>query len=250
MLNYILTIEYDGTNYSGIQKQHGNSLTIYEILETAAKRVLGDDIHEIQFCGRTDAGVHAVCMTANIKTTSFFKEGKLAMALNFYLKKEQICVLNSKEVSLEFNARYSAKQRSYIYKILNRPMKSPLLYNRVWFIPSTLDVEAMKAAAAMLKGQHDFQFFQSLGCASASSTKTIDKIEVTKNFEIIEIQISAKSFLYKMVRNIVGFLVEIGKGNLKLEELEIILQKNLTRKEFKEVQAAPACGLYFVEAIY
>lgn len=246
MKNYKLLLEYEGTKYAGLQKQNSTKNTIVEVIEHAAKKVLGDDIFEIVFSGRTDAGVHAFGQVINIKTNATFAKGKLALALNYYLREEDISCVQSELVPLEFNSRYSCQSRTYLYKILNRSAKSPIFKNRVWLVPYKLDLQKMILCANLVKGTHDFSFFRNIKCEAKSPIRTVDDIAIVKNDDFIEITITAKSFLYRMVRNIVGVLIEIGRNNLQQQDLVMMLEN----KSKYNIKTAPACGLYFVSAKY
>lgn len=246
MQNYKLILEYDGTLYAGLQKQTATSNTVYSVIEEAAVKVLKDDLHELNFCGRTDAGVHAKGQVFNIKTHHIFKPGKLALAINYHIKRSDIAVFSSKQVHLDFHARYSCISRVYNYKILNRSVKSPILRNRAWFMPHKLNIADIISASKILEGTHNFSYFQSIGCTAKSPIRSITEIKILQDKDMIDIQITAPSFLYRMVRNIVGVLIETGRGNIPVEDIHLMLQN----KYNKTIQTSPAHGLYFLEAKY
>jgi tRNA pseudouridine38-40 synthase len=245
-INYKVVIEYDGTNYEGVQAQKETENTIYTKVEKALKRLLSGELLELNFCGRTDAGVHAFGQVLNVKTTKKFPENKLALGINYYLRGEGIVALSSNVIEDNFHARYSCKERFYVYKILNRSIKSPIFENRAWFIPYKLDCELMQKGAKLFIGTYDFSYFRSVDCYAKTPIKTINSLSLNVNGEFIEIEISAESFLYKMVRRIVGTLVELGRGGITEADVNLML----ANKYSKNVQSAPSHGLYFKKSLY
>ncbi len=245
-INYKVVIEYDGTNYEGVQAQKETENTIYTKIENALKKLLSGDLLELNFCGRTDAGVHAFGQTLNVKTTRKFPENKLALGINYYLRGEGIAAISSTIVGEKFHARYSCKERFYVYKILNRPIKSPIFENRAWLIPYKLDFDLMQKGAQLFIGTYDFSYFRSVDCYAKTPIKTVNNLSVKLKEEFIEIEISAESFLYNMVRRIVGTLVELGRGNVNEADLKLMLANKCS----KNVQSAPSHGLYFKKSLY
>ena len=195
--------------------------------------------------GRTDAGVHAVCMTAHFDLDKDVSPETVKRAMNFYLINEPVSVLNCERVSDEFNARFSCVARHYKYVVLNRGAAPVLDKNRVWWVPQKLNVDAMRAAAKKLIGNHDFTSFRASECQAKSPIKTLDKIEITLDGDKIIFELSARSFLHHMVRNIVGTLVEIGLGK-PMDIDEILAAKNRSVAG----PTAPASGLFFIRADY
>lgn len=246
-MRFKIIIEYDGTNYSGWQIQ-ANALSIQESIQKAIKEFSSHTV-EIFGAGRTDAGVHARGQVAHFDMPEFcnFSEDTIKNAINYYLKPQPIVVTNCIRVNEEFHARFSAKKRYYGYKILNRDAMPALEYNRVWHISKNLDPKKLAEAAKHLEGQHDFSSFRSSQCQSSNPVKTIDSISISKNEDIISINISAKSFLHHMVRNIVGTIYLAGIGKIPPSHVKNILE---ARDRKKAGITAPACGLYFLRVDY
>jgi len=247
MVKYLLEIEYVGTNYSGWQAQD-SSPSIESAIETAIKKFCNEET-TVYACGRTDAGVHAINMPAHIELSKEYDPYKIKMAINFHLKDsgDTITILNVKKVNDDFHARFSCKKRHYIYKILNRPTRPVIMENRAWWIYKKLDTPLMNKVAQNLIGKHDFSTFRASDCQSNSPIKTIDDISVTQSGEEITISISAKSFLYHQVRNIVGTLSLVGEH--KWTEQDFISALNACDRR-RGGPTAPACGLYFNYAEY
>lgn len=247
MAKYKLEIEYIGTKYSGWQIQD-NSPSIQQAIETAIFKFCGEKT-ECYSAGRTDAGVHAISMSAHIELSKEYDPYKILMATNFHLQStnEDITILNVKKVNDDFHARFSCEKRYYIYKILNRPSRPIIEQNRVWWVYHPLDVDFMHKVAQNLIGKHDFSSFRASECQAQSPIKTLDEISITKHGDIIEIRINAKSFLHHQVRNIVGTLEMVGRHKLTEEDfIKILNAKDRT----KAGPTAPACGLYFERAEY
>jgi tRNA pseudouridine38-40 synthase len=257
--NIKLTIEYDGTDYSGWQIQNKRKeRTIQEAIEKTLRKILQDKIKLIG-AGRTDAGVHAKAQVANFKTNSKLSLGKLQKALNGELP-EDISIVKAEEKGLNFHSRFNAKSKVYRYIILNRAYPSALLRNTVYFYSYTLNIQLMRQGAAHLLGKHDFKSF----CVSASSAKntvrTIKRINIkkmpydlrpgihdlNKGF-LICIDIEADGFLYNMTRNIVGTLLEIGRGKLAPDSLKETLMSCDRRLAGP---TAPAKGLCLMQVKY
>ncbi|MDR1691592.1 MAG: tRNA pseudouridine(38-40) synthase TruA [Rickettsiales bacterium] len=244
-MRYKITIEYDGTNYSGWQRQNG-AKTIAGCLETALFNISGKQT-EILGSGRTDAGVHAKGQCAHFDMEKDWDTYKLMSALNAHLVNEEISVLKCETVPPDFHARFSSKKRYYQYIILNRNAKEALDKNRVWKISKELNVAAMKKAAKHLIGNHDFSSFRSSQCGALSPVKTLDEIKITQKDEYIFIDVNAKSFKHHMVRNHVGTLDEVGLQKQKpLWAKEVLNAKDRTKAGI----TAPACGLYFMKVDY
>lgn len=243
MTRYKINIEYDGTNLIGWQEnQQGPS--VQSLLQDAIYKFCNQKT-EVYSAGRTDAGVHAVCMTAHFDLEGDKEPETIMRAMNFYLTGEPVVVLSCERVSDDFHARFDCVKRCYKYVVLNRPMNTVLQNNRVWWVPQKLDIDAMKLAAKDLIGKHDFTSFRAAQCQAKSPIKTLDVCNITQNGDEIIFEFEARSFLHHQVRNMVGTLVDIGRG------------KNLSVKEIFEAKDrsaaginAPASGLYFVRAIY
>jgi len=244
---YKLTIEYDGTNYCGFQKQTAiEENSVEEILEEAVFKMTQSKI-KIFVSGRTDAGVHALAQVLHFDLNKKFQPFQIADALNNHLLGEKISVLKCEIVDKNFHARFGAKMRHYLYKITNR--RAPLALNktRSWHVVKKLDIELMKEAAKFLIGEHDFSSFRDAKCQSQVPIRSIEKIEIMKIGEEIQIKISAKSFMHHMVRNIVGTLFWVGSQKISPNEMQKIL---LAKDRTKSGPNAPAHGLYFLGVDY
>ncbi|MCE2991771.1 MAG: tRNA pseudouridine(38-40) synthase TruA [Candidatus Jidaibacter sp.] len=236
---YKLVVEYDGAPFAGWQRQeHG--LGVQAVVEGALEIITKSPIR-IYAAGRTDAGVHATHQVIHFETDAELKLESLPTSLNFFMRPHPVAIVSAEEVDSAFHARFSAIYRSYVYKILNRRNPSVLLANRAWHVMRELNVETMHEAAQILVGKHDFSSFRSSRCQSASPVKTITSIDVVKSGEIIEIHITAPSFLHNQVRIITGALKKVGDGSWDAERLaDVLVAKDRT----KSAPTAPACGLY------
>lgn len=248
--NILLELEYDGTNYKGWQIQRGKSrhlkqITIQETLEDVLGKILRQKVTLIG-SGRTDAGVHAKSQYANFKTSSFLTLDKLKKALNSLLPKD-IRVKSIKEVNIKFHARYAAKSKTYRYAILNRDFNSAFLHRYIFHVIKPLDLKLMQQESKVLLGQHDFRSFQATDKKKDNSIRTIKKITFKKRNKMIYIDIEADGFLYNMVRNIVGTLIEIGRGKVSPGSLRRVLKA----KDRKLAgPTAPAKGLSLLRVNY
>lgn len=244
MRNIKLTIEYDGKEFNGWQKQP-NKLNIQGEIEQVIERITGEPV-ELNASGRTDAGVHALGQVANFKTNSNIPIEKIPLALNTYLKKS-IRIQKAEEVDERFHSRLSCKQKTYRYVINNSEYGTALYRNLEYCFPQKLDIEAMKKAAKYFEGEHDFKAFKASGTSAKSSVRTIYKAIVDKNVDKIYIELTGNGFLYNMVRIISGTLLEVGLGKIKPEEIpEIIDSKDRERAG----KTLPPQGLYLLEVRY
>lgn len=242
-----LVIEYDGTRYAGWQAQK-NDPGIQEEIERAIFRVTGEKLR-VAGSGRTDAGVHALGQVASFKTESRIPAEKFAAALNAHLP-EDIVVLASEEVPESFHARKSVVSKTYRYRILNRPARPALARGKVYHLVPKLDVEAMRRAARLLVGRHDFRAFTTAACAAAKKggcEREIFSLEVQRRGDEVDIEVAGSGFLHNMVRRIAGTLIEVGRGKLIPEEAAAILEARGARRSGP---TAPACGLYLVKVEY
>ncbi|MBS57051.1 MAG: tRNA pseudouridine(38-40) synthase TruA [Rickettsiales bacterium] len=244
MYNYKIIVEYDGTNFVGWQQQE-NGKSIQSALQEALVKLSGEKV-TIFGAGRTDAGVHAYGQVASFTINKKIEIEVIRDGLNQHLRPQPIAVQKAELVDSEFHARFSAKKRSYEYRIINR--RSPLTIdaNRAWCIYKKINVEKMKSESSSFLGKHDLNAFRSSHCQSKSSTKTIESIDIKNEDEQIIFHVSAKSFLHSQVRIMVGTLVDIAKGNINKTISDIINSKN--RKIAG--QTAPAHGLYLKKIDY
>jgi tRNA pseudouridine38-40 synthase len=246
---YKLIVEYDGSKYHGFQMQNENHIkTIEGQLKKAFKNFTQNDV-EIVASGRTDSGVHAIAQTIHLDLAHQFSSHQMIMGINFYLKDEEIAVIDAEIVEENFNARFDAKMRHYRYEIINRKAPAVIDKNRVWHVGGKkLDILAMQKASEYLLGEHDFSAFRDAECQASSPMRTIKDIKIfTNDEEKIYVEVSAKSFLHHMVRNIVGTLVWVGKNKILADEIKGILE---SKDRSKSGPNAPSCGLYFLKTDY
>jgi tRNA pseudouridine38-40 synthase len=245
MSRWRLTIEYDGGPFMGWQRQeHGPS--VQQSLEEALERMTGEQA-QFTAAGRTDAGVHALAMSAHVNVMKSLTPHRLREGLNALVRPHPISVLDVVEVADNWHARFSCTGRRYLYRILNRRAPPALDAGRVWHIAVPLDVKAMQQGTAHLVGRHDFTTFRSAQCQSDSPVKTLDSLEVAKVGEEIRVTVAARSFLHHQVRSIVGCLALVGRGQWKHDDIRKALEaRDRSALGFN----APPHGLYFVEAIY
>ena len=245
MPRYKLTIEYDGTPFSGWQIQD-TALTVQGALETAVKALCGEDVR-VHGAGRTDTGVHALAQVAHCDIEKPFAPGRLRDALNAHLRPHPIAVLNAEIVSETFEARFSAIKRHYLYRIANTRANLALDIGRVWRVPRALDTNAMHQAAQRLLGKHDFTTFRDTECQAKSPEKTLDQLDVTRQGDAVSIITSARSFLHSQVRSMVGSLVWVGEGRWSADDLAAALA---ARNRAACGPVAPPQGLYLVRVDY
>lgn len=245
MPRYKITIEYDGRPFAGWQRQD-NAPSIQESLERAAERLDGAPVL-VYGAGRTDSGVHALAQVAHLDLTKELSTDKVRDAINFHLKPDPIAVIEVEPVSEAFHARFSATQRHYLYRMIDR--RAPLTLDRgqVWRVKRKLDAEAMHHAAQALLGQHDFTTFRDSQCQAESPVKTIDAVSVSRYSEEVQLTCSARSFLHRQVRSMVGSLVEVGTGKWSARDFERALDA-ADRSRCGPV--APADGLYLTAVDY
>ena len=199
MFNYLIKIEYDGTNYVGWQSQK-NGKSIQDSIETALKKVLRFKTRIIG-AGRTDKGVHALSQFANFKTQNKIKNKKIFLdSINFFLKNKTISILDLKKKTNSFHARHSAKLRTYEYMIINRLGSLSLNKNRAWHVKKKIDLRLFKKGAKLLEGTHDFSTFRAANCSAKSPVKKLEVIKISRKNDTIRIKLSSKSFLQNQVR--------------------------------------------------
>ena len=249
MPRYKLTIEYSGTNFIGWQKQK-KGISIQGTIEKAAKNFLQSEV-DLKVAGRTDAGVHAEAQVAHLDIFKKLKIKNILFGLNFYLSKEKfgkdISIKKVNKVDANFNARFSAKKKTYKYKIYNNESRSPIHAYNTWWVAQKLNIVDMKKASKYLLGNHDFSSFRASGCQSLSPIKTLDKIAIIKKKNIITLTFTARSFLYNQVRIMTGTLKDVGSGMIKPFALKKILQK---KKRSSSGVTAPSKGLTLYKVYY
>lgn len=237
-----IKLEYDGTNYVGWQRQQ-NSKSVQGTVENAIKYLIGKEV-TVYGSGRTDTGVHALGQVAHFDCNKKIECNEIRDGLNYYLKSEKISILSAHKVSEDFHSRFSAIERTYIYKILNRRPPPTIDIKSKWHVPVNLNLSKMISAGQLLIGTHDFSTFRGANCQSKSSIKKIDEIKIINDKDDIEIKVIAKSFLYKQVRSIVGSLKCVGEGRWSVLDMKTALEA-CDRKKVGFV--APAHGLYLFD---
>jgi tRNA pseudouridine38-40 synthase len=245
MPRYKLTIEYDGTPFVGWQMQE-NGVSVQGRLAEAIKAFSGEDAVP-RGAGRTDAGVHALGQVAHFDLAKDWTDDKVRDALNAVLRPDPISVLSCEHAAPDFDARFSAKARHYLYRIVDRRSPLALERNRAWGVFRPLDAKAMDEAAQALTGHHDFTTFRSTECQAESPEKTLDTLTASRHGEIIRVEASARSFLHNQVRSMVGSLKLVGEGRWTALDLEEAL---VAKDRARCGPVAPACGLYLVRVDY
>ncbi|MER2536671.1 MAG: tRNA pseudouridine(38-40) synthase TruA [Rhizobiaceae bacterium] len=247
MSRYRLDIEYDGTPYAGWQRQAGQH-SVQAAIEQAILAFSGETV-TLRGAGRTDAGVHATGQVAHIDLTRDWAAEKVRDAVNAHLKLagETVAVLAATAVDRDFDARFSAVARHYRYRILARKAPPALEKNRAWWVPVALDAAAMDRAAKQLLGRHDFTTFRSSQCQANSPLRTLDRLDVVRAGEVIEVRTSARSFLHNQVRSMVGTLKRVGEGAWTAADMRAALD---ARDRAACAAMAPPRGLYLERVDY
>jgi tRNA pseudouridine38-40 synthase len=245
MARYRLTIEYDGRPFVGWQRQ-ANGASVQAALETALAR-LGEGAVAVTGAGRTDAGVHALGQVAHCDLVRNWPGDRLAAALNYHLKPAPVAVLAADAVAEDFHARFSAIERRYRYRVIDRAAPLTVTRGLAWRVPGPLDIDAMNAAAAHLIGHHDFTTFRAAQCQALSPVRTLDVLEARRTGEAVEIEARARSFLHNQVRSLVGTLVKVGSGRWPPERVGAALA---ARDRAACGPVAPPDGLYLTAVIY
>ncbi|TZG29166.1 tRNA pseudouridine(38-40) synthase TruA [Sphingomonas montanisoli] len=245
MTRFRLTVEFDGRPFMGWQRQaHGP--TVQQAIEEAVARTTGETV-VLHAAGRTDAGVHARAMTAHVDIAKDIAPFRLMEAINALIRPAPVAILGCEVVPDDWHARFSCLGRRYIYRIVNR--RAPLTFEHglAWRVANELDAQAMNDAAQRLVGLHDFTTFRSAHCQAESPVKTLDRLDVRRIDDVIEIEAAARSFLHHQVRSMVGCLMLVGQGRWSADDLSDALEA-ADRAELG--LNAPPDGLYFVEARY
>jgi tRNA pseudouridine38-40 synthase len=245
MTRFKLTLEYDGGAFVGWQRQD-NGPSVQQALEEAIHRFCGEIVDCIA-AGRTDAGVHAWGQVVHFDLMREAGADTVRDALNFHLKPAAISVLKAEAVGADFHARFSAKARLYLYRIVNRRAPLAIERGRAWLVLAPLDADAMHAAAQLLVGHHDFTSFRASLCQADSPMKTLDVLAVTRVDNEVRVVARARSFLHHQVRNMVGTLKLVGEGKWTKED---VAQAFAARNRSAAGPTAPAEGLYLTEVWY
>lgn len=245
MPRYKLTLEYDGRPFVGWQRQ-ANGLSVQEAVERAVESLTGV-ASPVQAAGRTDAGVHARGQVVHVDLARDWRGDRLRDALNAHLRLFPVAVVEAEPMDESFEARFSAKKRHYLYRLLNR--RAPPTHERgyVWHIARRLNAEAMHAAAQSLVGRHDFTTFRAAECQANSPVRTLEQLDVARTGDIIEFRVSALSFLHRQVRSMVGSLEHVGSGKWTADDLKAALD---SRDRARCGAVAPPDGLFLMQVDY
>lgn len=246
MPRYKLVIEYDGAPFVGWQVQD-NGASVQGALEAAVAAFCGESGAAVRGAGRTDAGVHALGQVAHVDLSREWDTDTVRDAINAHLRPQPIVVLSAEVVPAAFDARFSARKRHYLYRIVNRRAPLALDVSRAWRVARPLDAQAMHAAAQRLVGRHDFTTFRAAECQAKSPVKTLDRLDVERSGEEVRVHASARSFLHHQVRSMVGSLALVGEGKWSADDLARALEA-CDRTACGPV--APPDGLYLVSVEY
>jgi tRNA pseudouridine38-40 synthase len=242
---YCLKLEYDGTPFAGWQRQ-ADQLSVQQVVEEAIKKMSGEKV-AIQAAGRTDSGVHALGQVVSFDLGKDWDPFKIREALNFHTKPHPVAIIEAARVPDSFEARFSAIGRHYEYRILNRRGRPALEDLRVWHCPMALDADAMHEAAQKILGKHDFTTFRAAECQAKSPEKTLDRLDVSREGDMIVVRAGARSFLHSQVRSMVGSLKLVGDGKWTPREFRAALD---ARDRARCGPLAPPEGLYLVRVDY
>ncbi|PZQ49151.1 MAG: tRNA pseudouridine(38-40) synthase TruA [Micavibrio aeruginosavorus] len=248
MTRWKLTIEYDGSPYCGWQRQDGQP-SVQQCIEEAIFKFCQQDIR-IHAAGRTDTGVHGLGQVAHFDLDygdRALSGHDLAKAINAHLRPEKIAILKAEETDPEFHARFDAVNKLYRYNIINRNAPLTVDHGLAWQVWKNLDANAMHDAAQVLLGQHDFTTFRDSECQAKSPVRTLDRIEVKRDGDLISMEVEARSFLHHQVRNTIGTLVLVGEGKWTCEDFKKALE---AKDRTKGGMTAPPDGLYLVRIDY
>ena len=246
MINYLIKIEYEGTNFVGWQSQK-NGKSIQDTIEVVLKKIFKTKIRIIG-AGRTDKGVHAFSQHANFLTKKKIENKRIFLeSANFFLKKKLISILDIKKKSDNFHARHDAKLRTYEYLIINRQGSLAINKNRAWHVKKKIDLNLIKKGAKLLEGTHDFSTFRSAHCSAKSPIKKMNKVKITKTKNLIKIKFSSKSFLQNQVRSMVGCLHYLSTYKWSFNDFKKAFE---SKKRINCAPPAPACGLYLFKIKY
>jgi len=245
MPRYKVTVEYDGRDFVGWQRQ-ANGVSVQQVFEEALEKFCTRTV-TTHAAGRTDAGVHARGQVVHFDLARDVDIETVRDALNFHLKPAPVAVLAAEVADGDFHARFSARSRVYLYRITNRRPPPVLDRGHTWWVPVPLDDGAMAEAAGTLVGRHDFTTFRASACQARSPVKTLDVLDVGRAGEEIRITAQARSFLHHQVRNMVGTLRRVGEGKWTAADVAAALA---ARDRARGGPTAPACGLYLMDVLY
>lgn len=238
-------VQYIGTNYSGFQVQP-NAITVQSVLEQILSDFLGEDI-KITASGRTDAGVHALAQTIHFDILKDFPIERLPYALECLLP-DDIAILSAEKTSDDFHARYNCVSKTYEYYVVKSRIKLPIYADRAYVCDYDLDIAIMRRAASAMTGKRNYSAFMASGSNVTNTIREVTEFTIDEvDDNVLRFRVSADGFLYNMVRNMVGTLIDVGRGKIPVEYVKEIIQSGDRRKAGA---TAPACGLYLVKAVY
>lgn len=246
MTSWALLLEYDGTPFVGWQRQ-GAGVSVQSLLEEACARLHGGAAVACVAAGRTDAGVHAAGQVVRVALPDRYRAAQVRDALNYHLKPHPVVVLRAEPAAPGWSPRFDATGRAYAYRILNRRARPALDRFRAWHVERPLDTEAMAAAAALLLGRHDFTSFRASACQAKSPVRTLDRLEVARDGDVLTIAAEARSFLHHQVRNMVGTLKLVGEGRWRPGQVGTALE---ARDRRAAGPTAPPDGLTLLAVRY
>ena len=246
IINYKMIIQYKGTNFNGWQRQNqGNQRTVQGLLEKKLSRFFNQDV-VLNGAGRTDKGTHGMGQVANFTVDTLIPFENIKKKIQKLLP-EDIYIYDIEIANLDFHSRYDAKGKFYKYKILNSPCRNPILMDTYYYVETKLDIEKMKAAALHLIGKKDFKSFMAAGSPMTNTIRQVRNIDIKRDGDFIEIDFYGDGFLYKMVRIMVGLLIDISDEKIKEEDIDSIIDRK-DRTLLKHT--APAHGLYLMKVFY
>ena len=245
MPRYKLTIEYDGGPFVGWQRQE-NGRSVQQAIEEAVAAFSGEEV-VVKGAGRTDSGVHALGQVAHIDLAGDWDDDTVRDAINAKLKPAPVAILSAERAADDFDARFSAVKRHYLYRILNRRAQPAVDAGRVWWVTTPLDADAMHMAAQALLGNHDFTTFRSSECQAKSPVKTLDRLDVSRAGDEVTVSATARSFLHNQVRSMVGALRKVGDGKWPVAAVGEALE---AKDRARAGPVAPPEGLYLVRVDY
>jgi tRNA pseudouridine38-40 synthase len=247
MPRYRMTVEYDGAPYVGWQRQD-NGPSVQGAIEKAIFAMSGEAV-SLKAAGRTDSGVHAYGQVCHADLTRSWKAITVMNAVNAYLamENERVAIVDAQAVPDTFDARFSATKRHYLYRIINRLAPTAIDAERAWHVKKPLDHHSMQAAAQELVGYHDFTTFRSSHCQAKNPNRTIDRLDVTRQGDVIEIRAAAQSFLHNQIRSFAGTLRLAGEGRWSPEDVRAALA---ARDRTRCGPVAPPHGLFFMQVEY
>ena len=246
MFNYLIKVEYEGTNFVGWQSQK-NGESIQNEIEKVLKKILKTKIR-ITGAGRTDKGVHAFSQYASFKVKKKIENKKVFLeSANYFLKNKLISILDVKKKSNNFHARHSAKLRTYEYLISNRQANLSINRNRAWHVKKKMNLNLLKKGAKLLEGTHNFSTFRAASCTAKSPIKKMNNIKIAKLNDIIKIRFSSQSFLQNQVRSMIGCLKYLATNKWNFDDFRKAFK---SKKRSNCAPPAPACGLYLYDVKY